>query len=128
MQHTVYDKLRILKELVSQKLEIKDERKLFKIMARLATWHYPKKRSKDMQLSLDEVKLYEFLISNNYHPSTSYKWMLACNTNEDVQRKLQRGEISLKGALRSAPFKRLNQAQSEMMYQIKLAVKKYVIR
>ena len=128
MECTVYDKLRVLKSVVSQKLEIKDERKLFKVLARLSTWHYPKKRSKNMALSLDEAKVYEFLITNNYNPSTCYKWMLACNTNEDMQKKLQNGEISLKSALRNTPFKRLSQVESELLYQIKLAIRKYVVR
>lgn len=128
MQQTVYDKLRVLKDAVLQKLGIKEEKKLFQILGKLATWHYPKKRRKDMTLSKEEAMVYELLITNNYNPSTCYKWMLACNTSEEIRKKLKNGEIGLKSALRSRPYKNLSQVESEFLYQVKLAIQKYVVR
>ena len=129
MEGTVYDKLRLVKELVKKDLKHIDDKLLFQITAKLSTWHYPKKRTKNMKLSKDDTMLYELYLNNNYNPSTVYKWMLACNSNEDIQKKLMNGEISLKKAL-SLPkhTRKITQADSEMLYQIKMAVQKYVVR
>jgi len=82
-----------------------------------------------MTLSKQEAMIYEFLLKKSYNPSTIYKWMLACNTNEDNLKRIQAGTISMKEAMRnSKPFNGLKQAEQELMYQIKLCVKKYIIR
>jgi len=126
MKGTVYDKLRGLKE--GLKVDFKlHERDLFKILGKLSSWHYPKKRTKNMTLSRQEAMIYEFLITNNYNPSTCYKWMLACNTNEDLQKRLMKGEISMKKAMQQ-PYKNISQAEHELLYQIKFNIKKYVVR
>ncbi len=126
MKGTVYDKMRELKEGLNRDFTI-NERELFKILSKLATWHYPKKRTKAMTLSKEEAMVYEFLLKNNYNPSTCYKWMLACNTNEDLQKRLMKGEISMRKAMQQ-PYRTITQTEHELLYQIKLCIKKYVIR
>jgi len=127
MKGTVYDKLRGLKEGLKNDFKKLSERDLFKILGKLGTWHYPKKRTKSMRLSKQEAMIYEFLLKNGYNPSTCYKWMLACNTNEDLQKRMKKGEISMKKAMQQ-PYKTLTQVEQEMLYQIKLSIKKYVVR
>ncbi len=129
MEGTVYDKLRLVKDSVKKELKDLKERDLFRITARLSTWHYPKKRTKNMKLSKTDAMVYEFCLNNNYNPSTVYKWMLACNSNKEVQEKLKNGEISLKKALSLPKFRRkITQMDSEMLYQIKMAIQKFVVR
>ena len=129
MKGTVYDKLRRVKELLHKDLKSFDERKLFMITSKLSTWHYPKKRTKKMTLSKDEAMVYEFYLNNGFNPSTVYKWMLACNTREDLQQRLMKGEIGLKDAMsQSRSYKSLSQVEAEFLYQVKLAIQKYVIR
>ena len=129
LKGTVYDKLRELKDKLKKDFSNLSEADLFRICGKLSTWHYPKKRTKSMGLSKDEAMIYEFLLNNGFNPSTVYKWMLACNTNEDVQKKLASGEISLKSALsRARPYKNVSQVEAELLYQIKVCIQKYVIR
>ncbi|MCF7860876.1 hypothetical protein K9M79_01430 [Candidatus Woesearchaeota archaeon] len=129
MEGTVYDKYRLVRESVKREFKKMEDRVLFKLTAKLATWHYPNKRSKQMTLTKEEAMLYEFYINNGYNPSTVYKWILACNSNEEVQRQLKNGEISLKKALAMPKYQRkLTQTDTEMLYQIKLAIQKYVVR
>lgn len=129
MQGTVYDKARMLKESLMKEFPKLQERDLFHTLAKLATWHYPKKRTKKMKLSKVEAMVYEFMINNQYHPSTCYKWFLACSTNEDVQERLKNGSISMKDAMKhSKPFKTLSQVEAQFLYEVKLAIRRYVIR
>ena len=127
MKGTVYDKMRLLKEGLKKELKWLKDRDMFRAMAKLSTWHYPKKRTKSMKLSKQEAMIYEFLLKNKYNPSTCYKWMLACCTNEDLQKRLMKGEISMKKAMEQ-PYNKLSQAEHELLYQIKMCIKKYVIR
>ncbi len=129
MEATVYDKFRKVKDEIKSQFRKLDDKMLFKMTAKLATWHYPNKRTKQMTLSKDEAMLYEFYINGGYNPSTVYKWILACDSNEEVQRQLKNGEISLKQALAMPKYRRkTTQVEAEMLYQIKLAIQKYVIR
>lgn len=129
MKGTVYDKLRALQDHVKKELGYDNEKSLYEMTCKLSSWHYPKKRTKDMTINDKELKLYEFFINNDYNPSTVYKWMLACNTSDDILKKVKSGEIGLKKALSTAkPFKRLEQVEEEMMYRIKMSIKKYVVR
>ncbi|MDD3175349.1 MAG: hypothetical protein PHU51_02635 [Candidatus Nanoarchaeia archaeon] len=129
MNETIYDKLRKVNELVKKTFPNLDEKTLFRYSSKLATWHYPKKRSKTTILSSEEVALYELYLNNNYNPSTIYKWMLAGNCTESVQKKLMKGSIGLRKALSlPKPFKATNPIEQELMYQIKVCINKYVIR
>ncbi len=129
MKGTVYDKLRGLKDRLKMDFSEISAEDLFRICSKLATWHYPKKRTKAMMLSKNETMLYEFLLNNRFNPSTVYKWMLASSTTEDIQKKLMCGKISQKSAMsRAKPFKTLNQTEAKLLYQIKLCIQKYVIR
>lgn len=87
MQGTVYDKLRALQEHVRKELSLDNEKDLYDMTCKLSSWHYPKKRSSAMTINVKELKLYEFYVNNKYNPSTIYKWMLACNTSEDILKK-----------------------------------------
>ncbi|MFH1972630.1 MAG: hypothetical protein ABIJ18_04095 [archaeon] len=127
MRGTVYDKMRVLKEGLKKEFKWLKDREMFGAMSKLSSWHYPNKRTKTMKLTNQEAMIYEFLLKNNYNPSTCYKWMLACCTNEDLQKKLMKGEISMKKAIQQ-PYGKLSQTEQEFLYQIKLCIKKYVIR
>ena len=55
--------------------------------------------------------------------------MLTCNSDKEVQEKLKNGTISLKKALNLPKYRRkITQADSEILYQIKLTIQKYVVR
>jgi putative alpha-1,2-mannosidase len=129
-QATVYDKLRTFKDGLFKEYKELKEKNLMKIMSKISIWHYPNKRTKNMTLSKDEAIVYEFCIDNNFNPSTAYKWFLVCNsTNQDLQNQLKNGTISFRKALNcSKTYKTLSQTEDELLYQIKLCVKKYVIR
>lgn len=128
MQETVYDKLKTFKQNLFKEFALK-ESELFKVMSRLSTWHYPKKRSKNSKLSKQETMIYQWILNRNYKPATVYNWLLACNTNKEVQERLKSGTISLKKAMRLRKgYKALGQVDAEFLYQIKIAIQKYVIR
>lgn len=129
-QASVYDKLRDFKDGLFKEYKELEEKDLMKIMSKIAMWHYPSKRTKSMTLSKDEAIVYEFCINNNFNPSTAYKWFLVCNsTNKEMQEQLKNGTISFKKALScNKAYKTLSQVEDELMYQIKLCVKKYIIR
>lgn len=57
MEGTVFDKLRRFKLLVSKGFDKIDDQSLFRACAKLSTWHYPKKRTKHMGLSMDQAKV-----------------------------------------------------------------------
>ena len=80
MRQTIYDKLKTLKEELKKELNLDDETKIFRMTAKLSTWHYPKKRSSQTTIDDAEKRLYEFYIIRKYNPPTAYKWMFACNT------------------------------------------------
>ena len=126
---TVYDKLKRFKEAVLKDLNQIDERKIYKIVCKLSTWHYPSKRTPNMSLTKNEVALYEYMLNNEFNPSTVYKWKLACNTSKHVQEQLKSGQIGFKKALsQSKQFKQLSQVEAEFLYQVKLTIQKYIIR
>ena len=128
MRYDLYDKIRIVKEGVS-KLLVLNDRDLFKLLSRLSTWHYPKKRPKTMILSKNEIIVYEWLTNNSYNPSTVYKWFLAYN-NADINKRhlIENGELSFKKAISNFKYKKLSQIEQELMYQFKVCIERYMIR
>lgn len=128
MRYDLYDKMRLVKEGVAKLLTL-DDKQLFKLLSRLSTWHYPKKRPKSMVLSKEEIVVYEWLTNNSYNPSTVYKWFLAYN-NADVNRKhlIENGELSFSKAIKNSKYKELSQIERELLYQFKVCVERYVIR
>ena len=65
MNGTVYDKLRALQEHIKKETNLDNEKDIYVMTCKLASWHYPEKRSKSMTINEQELKLYEFLINNN---------------------------------------------------------------
>jgi hypothetical protein len=128
MRYDLYDKIKLIKEGVGNLLTLND-RELFKLLSRLSTWHYPKKRPKSMVLSKDEIMVYEWLANNNYNPSTVYKWFLAYN-NADINRRhmIENGELSFSKAINNSKYKKLSQIEQELLYQFKVSVERYLIR
>jgi len=129
MNGTVYDKYAKIHNELRQEFPKLDKKEFFKITATLSTWHYPKKRCKDQVLTKEQAMIYEWMLNNNYNPSTVYKWLLALNTNKDNQEKLKKGSMSLKKAMKcSKPFKHITEIEGEFMYHIKQCIQRYVIR
>ena len=52
------------------------------------------------ELTQAERLLYDFLLRNNYNPSTAYRWLLATRIPEDVKQKLADHKIGYKTAMR----------------------------
>lgn len=61
-----------------------------------------KKKRKKIELSRAEHLLYDFLQRNDLNPSTTYRWFLACRLPAQIKEKLERGEVSVKVAMRTA--------------------------
>jgi len=129
MNGTVYDKYaKIVKEIEKDFPDL-DKKEFYRITAKLSTWHYPKKRWYSMTLAKDEAMIYEWMLNRGYNPSTVYKWMLAMNTNSDIQDKMKKGTISLKKAIKCAkPFKHATEIEKEFMYHVKQCISRYIIR
>ncbi|MFW6450428.1 MAG: hypothetical protein ACOCZ6_05220 [Nanoarchaeota archaeon] len=129
MQGTVYDKYRKIFGEVKKAFPEIDQKEFFRITSKLSTWHYPKKRWDTMTLSKQETAVYEWMLNNEYNPSTVYKWMLAMNTTKDIQNKMKKGTVSLKQAIKCGkPYKHVTEVEAEFMYHIKQCIQRYVIR
>jgi hypothetical protein len=128
MRYNLYDKIKPVKEGIGKLLNL-DEIGLFKLISRLSTWHYPKKRPKTMVLKKDEITVYEWLISNNYNPSTVYKWFLAYN-NADINKRslIKNNKLNFKKSISNSKYKQLTETEEELMYQFKVCVERYLIR
>lgn len=129
MKGTVYDKYVKIHNEIKKDFPNLGKKEFYKITAKLSTWHYPKKRWESQTLTKEETMIYEWMLNREYNPSTVYKWMLALNTNKDVQERLKNGVMSLKGAMKCAkPFKHITEVESEFMYHIKQCIQRYIIR
>ena len=82
-----------------------------------------------MELSRDETKIYEWLVSKGYNPSTIYKWYRILGENKEIQAKIKNNVISFNDAKTyPKPFRRLTELESEFMYHIKKSIKHYLVR
>ncbi|MFH1770392.1 MAG: hypothetical protein ABH828_02435 [archaeon] len=129
MRDTVYDRFLKFKDLLTKEFSDLDEMRFFKMLGKLESWHYPKKRWNNMVLSKDETKIYEWLVSKGYNPSTIYKWYRSLGFNKEIQEKIKNNFMSFNEAKTySKPFKRLTELESELMYHIKKTIEHYVVR
>lgn len=58
-----------------------------------------KRKRKKLQLTDIERIVYDFLLRNNYNPSTTYRWFLACRVPDDIKEKLEKNQISYRVAM-----------------------------
>jgi hypothetical protein len=72
MRDTVYDRYLKFWDLFKADFPEIDVMKIFKMLGKLESWHYPSKRWKGMMLSREETKVYEWLLNKNHHPGTVY--------------------------------------------------------
>ncbi len=129
MKGTVYDKYVRLHNDFRKDFPKLGKQEIYKIVAKLSTWQYPKKRWKGQTLTKEEAMIYEWMLNHSYSPNTVYKWLLAMKTNKDVHEKLKKGTVSLNKAIKCArPFKHITEIEAEFMYHVKQSIQKYIIR
>ena len=130
MKETVLDKFLKLQELLKEEFpQFSNEKELYKVIGRLETWHYPKKRWKGMELSRDEAKLYEWMLNHKYNPGTIYKWFRILGFNKEIRQKIKNKKLSFNEAKTyPKPFRRLTDLESELMYNIKQCFDRYIVR
>ncbi|MFP4400393.1 MAG: hypothetical protein ACLFPQ_00800 [Candidatus Woesearchaeota archaeon] len=129
LKETVFDKFIKFKASFKKDFDDLDEVRFFRMLGKLESWHYPKKRWKDMTLSQEETKVYEWLVLKGYNPSTVYKWYRSLGFNKEIQEKVKNRYLSYNEAKTySKPFKRLTSLESELMFLIKQKVQQYIVR
>jgi len=129
MKNTVYDRYLTFKDLLKKEFPDLGEITFFKMLGKLESWHYPKKRWKDMTLSIDEVRVYEWMVNNEYNPSTVYKWYRTLGENKEVQAKIKNKALHISEAKTySVPFRRLTNLEAELMYHMKQSINRYLVR
>jgi hypothetical protein len=129
MKDTVYDKYLKLKDLLKADFPNLDDLRFFRMLGKLESWHYPKKRWNDMELSKEEANVYEWLIIRKYNPSTVYKWYRILGENKEIKTKVKNRVMSFnKAKTYSKPFRRLTDLESEFLYQVKKCLEHYIVR
>lgn len=129
MNVTVYERFLKFQDSFQKSFENLSDRALFKMLGKLESWHYPKKRWSGMELSKEETKVYEWMISKGYNPSTVYKWYRTLGFNKTIQEKVKQGVLTYNEAKTySKPFRRLTTLESELMYLIKQTINNYLVR
>lgn len=104
------------KKLVLERFEDEGFRNLQKIINKLATYHYNKKK---YILLGEERELYNFLIENSYNPFKVYRWFLLEKLPEQLRFQLRQGMISQKTASK-IHFKRRHESRNTICMDIKL--------
>ena len=129
MRDTVYDKYLKITDLLKIDFPNVDEIRFFKILGKLESWHYPKKRWEGMELSKEEADIYEWLVNKKYNPSTVYKWYRILGQNKEIKKKVKNRVMSFNEAKTySKPFRRLTDLESELMYHMKKNIEHYIVR
>ena len=99
MQKNFVQKLESLRKRLYSRLPELESQDLYKIMSKLAHYHYDKKKYLILGL---ERKLYDFLIENSYNPFTVYRWLLLEKIPEDIKFQIKQKELSQKKAVSEA--------------------------
>ena len=86
-----------------------ESRDLCKLMSQLGHYHYNKKKIIILGENRD---LYNFLINNNYHPFTIYRWLLLEMIPEDIKYQIKEGKLSQRKAISVAFRRRQETAQT----------------
>ncbi|MFW5852587.1 MAG: hypothetical protein ACOCUR_01005 [Nanoarchaeota archaeon] len=129
MRDTVYDRYLKFQDLLKDEFPKLGDTKFFKMLGKLESWHYPSKRWKDMALSKEEAKIYEWRVNKGYNPSTVYKWYRILGENKEIHAKVKNNAMSLQEAKTyPKPFRRLTELESELMYHIKQSISRYLVR
>ena len=129
MNETIYDKFLTLQDQIKKNFPDLNEKELYKTISRLASWHYPKKRYKNMALTTDEAKMYEWMIASKYNPDTIYKWYRVLGISKEIQKKIKNKKLTFNEAKTyPKPFRRLTDLESEMMYHVKKCFEHYIVR
>lgn len=68
------------------------------------------------ELTTIEKIVYEYLIRNNYNPSTCYRWFLACRMPEDIKEQVERGNLNIKTAYKMACNRARDTESKESLY------------
>lgn len=126
---TVYDRLLKFQDMFKIEFSEFSDTKLFRMLGKLESWHYPSKRWKGMTLSQEEAMVYEWMLNNKYNPSTVYKWYRVLGQNKEIQEKVKNNAMSFNDAKTyPKPFRRLTMLESELMYHIKQCFDRYQVR
>lgn len=129
MRDTVYDRFVKFKVKLKKDFPELDDMKVYRLLGKLASWHYPKKRWTGIKLSKEEARLYEWILNFGCNPDTVYKWYRILGFNKEIQEKLRYKQITLKEAKTyNKPFRRLSSLESELMYQIRQSITRYLVR
>jgi len=109
------EKLDTIRNMISMRFPSVDVRNLDKTMARLAHYHYDKKK---YFVIGESRELYDFLLLKGYNPFTVYRWMLLEKLPEDMRFQLKERQISQKKAVSEA-FDRRHETTSSLGESIK---------
>lgn len=89
-----------------------DKSELKKYLNRIK--HFKNSKRK-VNLNVQELKLFRFLVMNNYKPETVYGWMLLAECPSELREEYEQGTISYKEALNQNKTNSLDPCSSKML-------------
>jgi len=95
IRKNIFEELNKVRKLVEVRFPEIELRDLCKLLGRLGTYHYNKKKN---ILLGKERDLYNTLIKNSYNPFTAYRWALLEKVPEDIKFQLRNHYLSQKKA------------------------------
>lgn len=110
-----FKELEKVKELIKKEIPEFSGRDLCKILSRLGTYHYNKKKGFLIGLERD---LYRLLIENSYNPYTVYRWCLLERVPDEIKFQLNNYYISQKKASRLF-FERRHETETSLQLNVK---------
>ncbi len=110
-----FKQLEKVKEFINKEIPQMQGRDLCKILSKLGTFHYNKKKGFLIGL---ERELYELLIENSYNPYTVYKWCLLERVPDEIKFQLNNHYISQKKASRLF-FERRHETETSLQLNVK---------
>jgi len=114
-KRSIFDKVNEIKKDLHQILPEIEGDKLIAMFSKIRTYYRHKKRGVPMgrkgwkgyrDLTLSERVLYDYLLKHNLNPCTTYRWFIATRIPDDVKEKLEKGQLSLKNAMKLSANRR----------------------
>jgi hypothetical protein len=109
---SIFDKVNRIEEQLKQILPEIKRSMLIKALAKCRTYYEgnlyygrrtsnkeERKQRKKRELTEIEKIIYQWLLKNNYNPSTTYRWFLATRVPDDIKEKLEKNLIPIRQAM-----------------------------
>ena len=90
------EKFKIVRKLIVKEMPELEHKELRGMLSHIAHYHY----KKHLEVSEEEIQLYDLLLKNQLNPNTVYRWLLLSRINNDLKRSINQGKLTQKQALR----------------------------